>query len=444
METGGQIELLQSHDWSPLEDSADRQRSELLLTPSDIKMCDISNREPHLYVCGNNSCGQLSGLTKDVDVNEDDSTMPLGLTCLTSVAVNIFPAPLVFTWSQVVGVKDNGSLCFYGYNSCKMAANIEAKVKDNVTSIVECGNCVLVQSKGGIVLMTDDGKYTEIENPDDVTIFGATSNAFYGVKDGECYKASLNKAVEEPSLTFSSINPGPTPGLSTPRLTVLSLACGVEHTLFLTDGGRLFSSGTSSRGQLGHGCVTVDLVSVPMEISTLEGIQVVAIATGSWHSAAATVNDECLYQDVGHVQIQPEPFGLDLPDDYHVTMVTCGSRHSCLLTAAGEVFVTGWNKCGQLGLGDTKSRDCFTHVYVENITKGRVKKRKQFSCPISSVPTSFGSSDAPPPLPSRPAPHRPDRGAPQQPPPPTHKYIETDAWVTTAPPVPPKRFVRPC
>ncbi|XP_052770458.1 RCC1 domain-containing protein 1-like isoform X1 [Mya arenaria] len=365
-----------------------------------IKMCDISNREPHLYVCGNNSCGQLSGLTKDVDVNEDDSTMPLGLTCLTSVAVNIFPAPLVFTWSQVVGVKDNGSLCFYGYNSCKMAANIEAKVKDNVTSIVECGNCVLVQSKGGIVLMTDDGKYTEIENPDDVTIFGATSNAFYGVKDGECYKASLNKAGEEPSLTFSSINPDPTPGLSTPRLTVLSLACGVEHTLFLTDGGRLFSSGTSSRGQLGHGCVTVDLVSVPMEISTLEGIQVVAIATGSWHSAAATaegdiymwgwnesgqlglptspnsdrpVNDECLYQDVGHVQIQPEPFGLDLPDDYHVTMVTCGSRHSCLLTAAGEVFVTGWNKCGQLGLGDTKSRDCFTHVYVENITKGRVK-----------------------------------------------------------------------
>ncbi|XP_052771899.1 B-cell linker protein-like isoform X6 [Mya arenaria] len=62
--------------------------------------------------------------------------------------------------------------------------------------------------------------------------------------------------------------------------------------------------------------------------------------------------------------------------------------------------------------------------------------------PLPPDPTSFGSSDAPPPLPSRPAPHRPDRGAPQQPPPPTHDssdseeaYEEPDSSAAPPPPV---------
>ncbi|XP_052771410.1 B-cell linker protein-like isoform X1 [Mya arenaria] len=62
--------------------------------------------------------------------------------------------------------------------------------------------------------------------------------------------------------------------------------------------------------------------------------------------------------------------------------------------------------------------------------------------PLPPDPTSFGSSDAPPPLPSRPAPHRSGRGAPQQPPQPTHDssdceeaYEEPDSSAAPPPPV---------
>jgi alpha-tubulin suppressor-like RCC1 family protein len=37
--------------------------------------------------------------------------------------------------------------------------------------------------------------------------------------------------------------------------------------------------------------------------------------------------------------------------------VACGARHTVFRTACGKAFSTGWGKYGQLGLGDTGSRD---------------------------------------------------------------------------------------
>lgn len=37
--------------------------------------------------------------------------------------------------------------------------------------------------------------------------------------------------------------------------------------------------------------------------------------------------------------------------------VGCGSRHTVCLSLGNNLWSFGWNKYGQLGLGDTKSRD---------------------------------------------------------------------------------------
>ena len=37
--------------------------------------------------------------------------------------------------------------------------------------------------------------------------------------------------------------------------------------------------------------------------------------------------------------------------------VACGARHTVFRTACGKALSTGWGKYGQLGLGDTGSRD---------------------------------------------------------------------------------------
>ena len=36
--------------------------------------------------------------------------------------------------------------------------------------------------------------------------------------------------------------------------------------------------------------------------------------------------------------------------------VCCGARHTLVKSNQGEVFAWGWNKYGQLGLGDTSNR----------------------------------------------------------------------------------------
>ncbi|XP_033756333.1 ultraviolet-B receptor UVR8-like isoform X2 [Pecten maximus] len=64
---------------------------------------------------------------------------------------------------------------------------------------------------------------------------------------------------------------------------------------------------------------------------------------------------------VSFVHVQSEPCGLDLLDT-RVKQISCGSRHTALLTDAGVVLTCGWNKYGQLCHGDTLNRDFFRSV----------------------------------------------------------------------------------
>lgn len=47
----------------------------------------------------------------------------------------------------------------------------------------------------------------------------------------------------------------------------------------------------------------------------------------------------------------------EMYDDVPVKTVAAGSRHSACLLEDGVVLTWGWNDYGQLGLGDTRSRD---------------------------------------------------------------------------------------
>ena len=48
--------------------------------------------------------------------------------------------------------------------------------------------------------------------------------------------------------------------------------------------------------------------------------------------------------------------------------VGCGSRHTVCLTEGNQVWSFGWNKYGQLGLGDNKSRDHVSKVPLPKFT----------------------------------------------------------------------------
>ncbi|NWR55420.1 RCCD1 protein, partial [Bucorvus abyssinicus] len=62
-------------------------------------------------------------------------------------------------------------------------------------------------------------------------------------------------------------------------------------------------------------------------------------------------------EDTAFISIQAFPALLDLPQELEVGEVSCGSRHTAIITRGGELYTWGWGKYGQLGHGDNASSD---------------------------------------------------------------------------------------
>ncbi|NWX12909.1 RCCD1 protein, partial [Aegotheles bennettii] len=62
-------------------------------------------------------------------------------------------------------------------------------------------------------------------------------------------------------------------------------------------------------------------------------------------------------EDAAFISIQAFPALLDLPQELEVSTVSCGSRHTAVVTRGGELYTWGWGKYGQLGHGDNASSD---------------------------------------------------------------------------------------
>ncbi|KAL3507632.1 hypothetical protein ACH5RR_033014 [Cinchona calisaya] len=67
-------------------------------------------------------------------------------------------------------------------------------------------------------------------------------------------------------------------------LQVLSVACGTWHSALATSSGKLFTFGDGSFGVLGHG--DRESVAYPKEVQLLSGLKTIKVACGVWHTAA--------------------------------------------------------------------------------------------------------------------------------------------------------------
>ncbi|KAH3787853.1 hypothetical protein DPMN_165984 [Dreissena polymorpha] len=336
------------------------------------------------YMCGNNSFGQVSAARIAADASISEGT-PESHLCYCH-PVQVQPCEHVtFTWSQAWCIDKNGSLTCYGFHS------------DTWTNMKPSSVCAAMATKSGVMIQAADGfvrHYLENGEFETVTVAGVSPEAvFQGATNTKVYclqRTQLSEChLDESKVTGCEYRLGFSDLL--PRVSVTHVACGLEHTLILTEGGQVMSCGSCSRGQLGHGEVSVDAVLVPRVIQTFQGVNIIAIATGGWHSVGLSDAGDMyvwgwnesgqlglpcsdrsdpqranpsgsLHQDLDSIHIQPEPYGLDLPDDLQVVMVTCGSRHTEILTADHKLYSTGWNKYGQLCLSDTHYRDCLTRV----------------------------------------------------------------------------------
>lgn len=140
---------------------------------------------------------------------------------------------------------------------------------------------------------------------------------------------------------------------------IVSIAGGAGHTLILDNNGYVYCCGWNSKGQLGLMDDTLKFT----QIEILKGYKITQISCG-WDFSAAV--SECGKQFVWGNNANTQ-LGLSksitctgIPSRLQVSQklatgfrqVSCGLRHSAMLTKDGGVLVAGTGSKGQLGLGD--------------------------------------------------------------------------------------------
>lgn len=141
-------------------------------------------------------------------------------------------------------------------------------------------------------------------------------------------------------------------------LKIRQIACGDSHCLAVTMDGEVQSWGRNQNGQLGLGTTEDSLV--PQKIQAFQGVSIKMVAAGAEHTAAVTEDGELYgwgwgrYGNLGlgdrNDRLVPEKVSLVKGDK--MIMVACGWRHTISVSSSGGLYTYGWSKYGQLGHGD--------------------------------------------------------------------------------------------
>ncbi len=148
----------------------------------------------------------------------------------------------------------------------------------------------------------------------------------------------------------------------------LSVAAGWNHTLALLDDGSVLAWGSNTRGQLGLGCAGLDSFrDRPVKVDGFDGLEVVKLAAGHDFSLAlcangtvyAWGNNDTGQLGLGDTETRNQiltPTRIPALDGAGIVEVAAGFAHCAAVSATGAVYLWGANEMGQLGLGDRKGR----------------------------------------------------------------------------------------
>ncbi|MQL88628.1 hypothetical protein Taro_021201 [Colocasia esculenta] len=145
----------------------------------------------------------------------------------------------------------------------------------------------------------------------------------------------------------------------------IQVATGLSFTVFLTRNGSVYTCGTNTHGQLGHGD-NMDR-PIPKNVEMFEGLgRVIQIAAGSSYTLAVTYDGTvhsfgsctnfCLGHGDQHDELLPRAIQSFKRRNIHVVRVSAGDEHAVALDSSGCVYTWGRGYCGALGHGDENDK----------------------------------------------------------------------------------------
>ncbi|KAL8459004.1 hypothetical protein ACS0TY_036472 [Phlomoides rotata] len=191
----------------------------------------------------------------------------------------------------------------------------------------------------------------DIESLGDIYVWGGIWSD--GIADGTGNAIPIKNDVLIPTILESNV-----------VLDVQQISCGVRHIALVTRQGEVFTWGEESGGRLGHG-IERDF-SRPKLVEFLTITKIEFVACGEFHTCALSTSG-ALYtwgdgahnagllghgNDVSH-WIPKIVFGS--LEGLHVLSVACGTWHSAVITSTGHLFTFGEGAFGALGHGDHES-----------------------------------------------------------------------------------------
>ncbi|XP_071723330.1 ultraviolet-B receptor UVR8-like [Rutidosis leptorrhynchoides] len=180
---------------------------------------------------------------------------------------------------------------------------------------------------------------------------------------------------------------------------MVMVACGWRHTISVSNSGSLYTYGWSKYGQLGHGDFEDHLV--PHKLETLEGCHISEIS-GGWRHTMALTSDGKLYgwgwNKFGQVGVGDNvdhcsPVQVKFPRDQRVVQISCGWRHTLAVTERQNVFSWGRGTNGQLGLGESKDRNIPMIIEALSVDGASGQQIETSSVDLSSGKTWISPSE---------------------------------------------------
>ena len=165
------------------------------------------------------------------------------------------------------------------------------------------------------------------------------------------------------------------------ELRATNIACGVSHSLILTERGEVYSAGSTEHGQLGMG-INFETYSKSHKILRFSNGSAVKIGCGDGYSAVLNKKNELYTFGKGSFGRLGQGRSKDIlsPEvikNLKVSEFACGGRHMLAINEAGLLYAWGYGFYYQLG---NLAQDDFLSPVQVDITSPTGKWPKKISC----------------------------------------------------------------